>query len=162
MIYKDFIDGSGVYSAIFAIEGVKDKLPLINDVVTAKSLDAKFLYQNATKEVNDNLIDLENAVQIILARYYDKWVNYANELLARDKPVGTTTTIKTTGNTKAQTSAMDSNNLIDTDGTTQDATTTENTVTQQDRSQFLNMYQKYSIYDMIDTDIRRLLFINVY
>ena len=162
MIYKDFIDGSGVYSAIFAIEGVKEKLPLVNDVVTAKSLDAKFLYQNGTKEVNDNLIDLENAVQIILARYYDKWVNYANELLARDKPVGTTTTIKTTGNTKAQTSAMDSNNLIDTDGTTQDATTTENTVTQQDRSQFLNMYQKYSIYDMIDTDIRRLLFINVY
>lgn len=162
MIYKDFIDGSGVYSAIFAIEGVKEKLPLINNVVTAKSLDAKFLYQNGTKEVNDNLIDLENAVQIILARYYDKWVNYANELLARDKPVGSTTTIKTTGNTKAQTSAMDSNNLIDTDGTTQDATTTENTVTQQDRSQFLNMYQKYSIYDMIDTDIRRLLFINVY
>ena len=162
MIYKDFIDGSGVYSAIFAIEGVKEKLPLVNDVVTAKSLDAKFLYQNGTKEVNDNLIDLENAVQIILARYYDKWVNYANELLARDKPVGTTTTIKTTGNTKAQTSAMDSNNLIDTDGTTQDATTTENTGTQQDRSQFLNMYQKYSIYDMIDTDIRRLLFINVY
>ena len=162
MIYKDFIGDSGVYSAIFAIEGVKDKLPLINDVVTAKSLDAKFLYQNGTKEVNENLIDLENAVQIILARYYDKWVNYANELLLRDKPVGTTTTIKTTGNTKAQTSAMDSNNLIDTDGTTQDATTTENTVTQQDRSHFLNMYQKYSIYDMIDTDIRRLLFINVY
>lgn len=162
MIYKDFIGNSGVYSAIFAIEGVKEKLPLINDVVTAKSLDAKFLYQNGTKEVNENLIDLENAVQIILARYYDKWVNYANELLARDKPVGTTTTIKTTGNTKAQTSAMDSNNLIDTDGTTQDATTTENTVSQQDRSHFLNMYQKYSIYDMIDTDIRRLLFINVY
>lgn len=162
MLYKDFIDNSGVYSAIFAIEGVKEKLPLINDVVTAKSLDAKFLYQNGTKEVNDNLIDLENAVQIILARYYDKWVNYANELLIKDKPVGTTTTIKSTGNTKAQTSAMDSNNLIDTDGTTQDTSTTENTVTQQDRSQFLNMYQKYSIYDMIDTDIRRLLFINVY
>ena len=162
MIYKDFIDGSGVYSAIFAIEGVKDKLPLVNDVVTAKSLDAKFLYQNGTKEVNDNLIDLKNAVQIILARYYDKWVNYANELLVKDNPVGTTTTIKSSGNTKAQTSAMDSNNLIDTDGTTQDTTTTETTVTQQDRSQFLNMYQKYSIYDMIDTDIRRLLFINVY
>lgn len=162
MIYKDFIGNSGVYSAIFAIEGVKEKLPLINDVVTAKSLDAKFLYQNGTKEVNENLIDLENAVQIILARYYDKWVNYANELLARDKSVGTTTTIKSTGNTKAQTSAMDSNSLIDTDGTTQDTTTTENTVSQQDRSYFLNMYQKYSIYDMIDTDIRRLLFINVY
>lgn len=162
MLYKDFIGNSGVYSAIFAIEGVKEKLPLINNVVTAKSLDAKFLYQNGTKEVNDNLIDLENAVQIILARYYDKWVNYANELLLKDSPVGTTTTIKTTGNTKAQTSAMDSNNLIDTDGTTQDSTTTETTVSQQDRSQFLNMYQKYSIYDMIDTDIRRLLFINVY
>ena len=162
MIYKNFIDGSGIYSAIFAINGVKEKLPLINDVVTAKSLDAKFLYQNGNKEVNDNLIDLQNAVQIILARYYDKWVNYASELLLKDKPVGTTTTIKTSGNTKAQTSAMDSNNLIDTDGTTQDSTTTENTVSQQDRSQFLNMYQKYSIYDMIDTDIRRLLFINVY
>lgn len=162
MIYKNFIDGSGIYSAIFAIEGVKDKLPLINDVVTAKSLDAKFLYQNGNKEVNDNLIDLKNAVQIILARYYDKWVNYASELLVKDNPQGTITTIKTTGNTKAQTSAMDSSNLIDTDGTTQDSTTTENTVSQQDRSQFLNMYQKYSIYDMIDTDIRRLLFINVY
>lgn len=162
MLYKDFIGNSGVYSAIFAIEGVKDKLPLVNDIVTAKSLDAKFLYQNGNKEVNDNLIDLENAVQIILAHYYVKWVNYANELLSIDKPVGTTTTIKTTGNTKAQTSAMDSNNLIDTDGATQDTTTTENKVSQEDRSQFLNMYQKYSIYDMIDTDIRRLLFINVY
>ena len=162
MIYKDFIGDSGVYSAIFDIEGVKDKLPLTNDVVTTKSLDAKFLYQNGTKEFNDNLIELQNAVQIILSRYYDKWVNYVNELLIKDNPQGTTTTIKSTGNTKAQTSAMDSNNLIDTDGTTQDTTTTENTVTQQDRSQFLNMYQKYSIYDMIDTDIRRLLFINVY
>lgn len=162
MIYKNFIGDSGIYSAIFAINGVKEKLPLINDVVTAKSLDAKFLYQNGNKEVNDNLIDLQNAVQIILARYYDKWVNYASELLIKDNPVGTTTTIKSSGNTKAQTSAMDSNSLIDTDGTTQDSTTTENTVTQQDRSQFLNMYQKYSIYDMIDTDIRRLLFINVY
>lgn len=162
MLYKDFIDGSGVYSAIFAIKGVKEKLPLINDVVTAKSLDAKFLYQNGTKEVNDNLIDLQNTVQIILARYFDKWVNYVNELLIADNPQGTTTTIKTTGSTKAQTSAMDSNTLIDTDGSTQDTTTTQNTVTQQDRSQYLNMYQKYSIYDMIDTDIRRLLFINVY
>lgn len=162
MLYKDFIKGSGVYSAIFAIEGVKDKLPIVNDVVTAKTLDAKFLYQNGAKEVNDNLIDLQNAVQIILARYFDKWINYANELISRDNSVGTTTTIKTRGNTKAQTSAMDSNTLIDTDGTTQDTTTIENTVTQQDRSQFLNMYQKYSIYDMIDTDIRRLLFINVY
>ena len=162
MIYKDFIGNSGVYSAIFAIEGVKDKLPLINDIVTAKSLDAKFLYQNGNKEVNDNLIDLENAVQIILARYYDKWVNYANELLSQYNTVGTTTTIKSTGNTKAQTSAIDSNTLIDTDGTTRDISTTENKVSQQDRSQFLNMYQNYSIYDMIDTDIRRLLFINVY
>ena len=162
MIYKNFIGDSGIYSAIFAINGVKEKLPLINDVVTAKSLDAKFLYQNGNKEVNDNLIDLQNAVQIILARYYDKWVNYASELLIKDNPVGTTTTIKSSGNTKAQTSAMDSNSLIDTDGTRQDSTTTENTVTQQDRPQFLNMYQKYSIYDMIDTDIRRLLFINVY
>ena len=162
MIYKDFIGNSGVYSAIFAIEGVKDKLPLVNDVVTAKSLDAKFLYQNGNKEVNDNLIDLENAVQIILARYYDKWVNYANELLSQYNTVGTTTTIKSTGNTKAQTSAMDSNTLIDTDGTIRNISTTENKVSQQDRSQFLNMYQNYSIYDMIDTDIRRLLFINVY
>ena len=162
MIYKDFIGNSGVYSAIFAIEGVKDKLPLVNDIVTAKSLDAKFLYQNGNKEVNDNLIDLENAVQIILARYYDKWVNYANELLSQYNTVGTTTTIKSTGNTKAQTSAIDSNTLIDTDGTTRDISTTENKVSQQDRSQFLNMYQNYSIYDMIDTDIRRLLFINVY
>ena len=162
MLYKDFIDGSGVYSAIFAIEGVKDKLPLVNDVVTSKSLDAKFLYQNGNKEVNDNLIDLENAVQIILARYYDKWVNYANELLSQYNPVGTTTTIKSTGSSKAQTSAIDSNSLIDTDGTTRDISTTENKVSQQDRSQFLSIYQKYSIYDMIDTDIRRLLFINVY
>lgn len=162
MIYKDFIGNSGVYSAIFAIEGVKEKLPLINEVVTAKSLDAKFLYQNGTKEVNENLIDLENAVQIILARYYDKWVNYANELLSQYNHVGTTTTITSTGDTKSQTSAMDSNTLIDTDGTTRDISTTENKVSQQDRSQFLNMYQNYSIYDMIDTDIRRLLFINVY
>ena len=131
MIYKDFIEDSGVYSAIFANEDIKNNLPLINDVITTEDLDAKFLYQNANKEVNDGLGSLENAVKIILARYYSKWVNYANELITDTKNLGTTTTIKTTGNTKAQTSAMDSNNLIDTDGTTQDATTTENTITQQ-------------------------------
>lgn len=162
MIYKDFIGDSGIYSAIFANKDVQNKLPLINDVITTDDLDAKFLYQNANKEVNDGLNTLEQAVKIILAKYFTKWVNYANELLAQDNPVGTTTTIKTTGNTKAQTSAMDSSNLIDTDGTTQDTTTTQNTITQQDRAQYLNTYQKYSIYDMIDTDIRRLLFINVY
>lgn len=162
MLYKDFIGGSGIYSAIFANNDIKNKLPLINDIVTTDDLDAKFLYQNANKEVNENLGSLENAVKIILARYYSKWVNYANELLADVKNLGTTTTIKTTGSSKAQTSAMDSSNLIDTDGTTQDTTTTQNTITQQDRSQFLSTYQKYSIYDMIDTDIRRLLFINVY
>lgn len=162
MLYKDFISDSGIYSAIFANKDVQNKLPLINDVITTDDLDAKFLYQNANKEVNDGLNTLEQAVKIILAKYFTKWVNYANELLAQDNPVGTTTTIKTTGNTKAQTSAMDSSNLIDTDGTTQDTTTTQNTITQQDRAQYLNTYQKYSIYDMIDTDIRRLLFINVY
>lgn len=162
MLYKDFAGNSGVYSAIFAIEGVKDKLPLINEVVTPKTLDSKFMYQNSQKEVNDGLTDLQTAVQIILARYYDKWVNYAHELLMQDNPVGTTTTITTNENQKAQTSAMDSSDLIDTDGTTADTKTTQNTVSQQDRTQFLNTYQKYSIYDMIDTDIRRLLFINVY
>lgn len=162
MIYKDFVESSGIYSAIFAVDGIQDKLPLINDVVTVESLDAKFMYQNSQKEVNEGLIDLDSTVKIILAKYFDKWANYADVLLKENKPLGTITTVNSTMNQKAQTSAMDSAELIDTDGSKSDSETTQTTISQKDRTQYLTTYQRYSIYDMIDTDIRRLLFKNVY
>lgn len=162
MLYKDFVGSGGIYSAIFAVDGIQDKLPLINDVVTVESLDAKFMYQNSQKEVNEGLIDLSNTVKIILAKYFDKWTNYADVLLKENKPLGTTTTVNSTMNQKAQTSAMDSAELIDTDGSKSDSETTQTTISQRDRTQYLTTYQRYSIYDMIDTDIRRLLFKNVY
>ena len=72
MIYKDFIGDSGVYSAIFAIEGVKDKLPLkANKSGIFKSYSCRSLQaiidkieecKSKIESIQENIVDYQNEI----------------------------------------------------------------------------------------------------
>ena len=156
MLYNE--SNHDIYKQLFTIP--KFDLKLTNDLVTVDFLDKKFTYQNANKELQ--LDDLSLAAQIIVAKYYDKWSTYINAVLSKNVPLGEKTTTETVANSSNNVSAMDSPTTVPING--QDATSKETTTreTADNVGKMLTLYQKYSIYDMIDTDIRRVLFLNVY
>lgn len=158
MLYGD--EKKGIYSELFKLPNFN--LPLTNDIVTIDFLDKKFMYQNSQKEINLGLEDLDVAAKILVAKYYDKWLTYINAVNNKNLPVGETTTTTQTGIINNTTSAMDSDELINTDGQNNKNTIETTVINADNTSKMLNLYQKFSVYDMIDTDIRRLLFVNVY
>lgn len=156
MLYNE--SNHDIYKQLFAIP--KFDLKLTNDLVTVDFLDKKFTFQNSNKELQ--LDDLSLAAQIIVAKYYDKWSTYINAVSSKNLQLGEKTTTETVANSSNNVSAMDSPTTVPING--QDATSKETTTkeTADNVGKMLTLYQKYSIYDMIDTDIRRVLFLNVY
>ena len=159
-------ENHGIYTALFDSlrdSGVSD---LTNQYVTAQKLDARFAFQNNQKEL---LFDnFQTACDVLLAKYYTKWVNLIQGVLKTNLPAGasTITTTKNSGGstTTNNVSAYDTNDLIPNDSTKIDndqtvtVTTTDITVTQF----IMNLYKNSSIYDIINADIRHTLFSNIY
>lgn len=135
-------------------------LKLTNDLVTVDFLDKKFSFQNDSKELL--LTDLSLAAKIIVAKYYDKWNTYISTVLSKNLPVGETTITETDANSNDNVAAMDSPTNIPVSGQDAHSKVTTTVSTAKNVGYLLGVYQKYSIYDMIDTDIRRTLFLNVY
>lgn len=158
MLYSEVAQNDGIYKQLFALPHFE--LPITNDVVTVDFLDKKFLFQNANKDLQ--LPNLQVAAQIVAAKYYDKWNTYIKAVLSKNLPNGETTTTETTGTTNNNVSAMDAPTSVPVNGQDLHTSTTTTVNSAQNTSFLLNLYQKYSIYDMIDTDIRRTLFLNVY
>lgn len=147
-----------IYSQLYKIPNFN--LPLTNSLVTIDFLDKKFSYQNDGKELL--LTDLSLAAQIIVAKYYDKWNTYISTVLSKNLPVGETTTTESVANSSDNVAAMDSPTNIPVSGQDAHSKVTTTVATAKNVGDLLSVYQKYSIYDMIDTDIRRTLFLNVY
>ena len=147
-----------IYSQLYKIPNFN--LTLTNSLVTIDFLDKKFSYQNANKELL--LDDLSLAAQIIVAKYYDKWNTYISTVLSKNLPVGETTTTESVANSNDNVTAMDSPTNIPVSGQDAHSKVTTTVATAKNVGDLLSVYQKYSIYDMIDTDIRRTLFLNVY
>ena len=159
-------ENHGIYTALFDSlrdSGVSD---LTNQYVTAQKLDARLAFENNTKEL---LFDnFQTACDVLLAKYYSKWVNLIKGVLKSNLPAGASTITETKnsgGNTTTNNvSAYDTSDLIPNDSTTVDnnqtITTTSTDIT---GTQFiLNLYKNGSIYDIINEDIRHTLFSNVY
>ena len=158
-------ENHGIYTALFdnlRDSGVSD---LTNQYVTAQKLDARFAFENNQKEL---LFDnFQTACDVLLAKYYTKWVNLIQGVLKTNLPAGasTITTTKNSGGstTTNNVTAYDTSDLIPNDSTTVDndqtvtVTTTDITGTQF----IMNIYKDSTIYDIINADIRHTLFSNI-
>ena len=143
-------------------------LNIVNDLVTADYLDKGFYFHNGDKTIQKDNLTLSDYSDIILASYYDKWKTYINVLLDNEFKNGESsrseTTTKGTVTNTNKVSAYDSNDLIDDSAVEQNnnITATTTLTTQDSTLKMLNVYQKYSVYAMIETDIRKTLFNIVY
>ena len=143
-------------------------LNIVNDLVTADYLDKGFYFHNGDKTIQKDNLTLSDYSDIILASYYDKWKTYINVLLDTEFKNGESsrseTTTKGTVTNTNKVSAYDSNDLIDDSAVEQNnnITATTTLITQDSTLKMLNVYQKYSVYAMIETDIRKTLFNIVY
>lgn len=159
-------ENHGIYTALFDSlrdSGVND---LTNQYVTAQKLDARFAFENNQKELLFDNFQL--ACDVLLAKYYSKWVNLIQGVLKSNLPAGASTITETKNSggstTTNNVSAYDTSDLIPNDSSTidnnQTVTTTTTDIT---GTQFImNLYKNSSIYDIINEDIRHTLFSNVY
>ena len=169
MIYSEVVANNSNHGIYWELLQHKNfDLNIVNDLVTVDYLDKSFYFHNGTKTIQKDNLTLSDYSDIILASYYDKWKTYINVLLDNEFKNGTssrseTTTTGTVTNTN-KVSAYDSNDLIDDSAVQQNnnITATTTLTTQDSILQMLSVYQKYSVYAMIDTDIRKTLFNIVY
>lgn len=165
MIYLNFAKDKGIYKAIFDLPNVK--LNVTNDVITTDYLDSSFMFHNGGKIVVDNLTDIDMAAKIIVTDYYPKWLNFVDSILqGSNLTYGTSTHQETTGNNTAtnKVSAYDSNDLVNDGQTSQNnLITSDTTVTNlNDLNNLIELYQNNKVYDIINSDIRTILFHNIY
>lgn len=164
MLYQDMVisEDRGIYSALF--DGLKNSgiTDLGNQYITAQKLDARFAFENNLKECYFKTF--QQAVDVLIGKYYNKWSNLISGVLKSDLPNGasTVTETKSTGKNTNNVSAYDSESLITDSGNDSEANTTT-TVTDITGTQFImNLYKNNTVYDIINTDIRRTLFRNIY
>lgn len=168
MLYQDLIAGEnhGIYTALFDSlrdAGVSD---LKDTYITAEKLDARFSFENDDKECYFKT--LQQACDVLTAKYLAKWTNLIKGVLKNNLPAGATSYSVSDGknelDNKNSVSAYDSNALVTDSGNNSNGTN-HNELTTYDLTgqQFiLNLYKNNNVYDIINTDIRKTLFRNVY
>lgn len=169
MIYSEAVANNLNHGIYWELTQHKNfDLNIVNDLVTADYLDKGFYFHNGDKTIQKDNLTLSDYSDIILASYYDKWKTYINVLLDTEFKNGESsrseTTTKGTVTNTNKVSAYDSNDLIDDSAVEQNnnITATTTLITQDSTLKMLNVYQKYSVYAMIETDIRKTLFNIVY
>lgn len=169
MIYSEAVANNSNHGIYWELTQHKNfDLNIVNDLVTADYLDKGFYFHNGDKTIQKDNLTLSDYSDIILASYYDKWKTYINVLLDNEFKNGESsrseTTTKGTVTNTNKVSAYDSNDLIDDSAVQQNnnITATTTLTTQDSTLNMLNVYQKYSVYAMIETDIRKTLFNIVY
>ena len=169
MIYSEVVANNSNHGIYWELTQHKNfDLNIVNDLVTADYLDKGFYFHNGDKTIQKDNLSLSDYSDIILASYYDKWKTYINVLLDNEFKNGESsrseTTTKGTVTNTNKVSAYDSNDLIDDSAVEQNnnITATTTLTTQASTLNMLNVYQKYSVYAMIETDIRKTLFNIVY
>ena len=169
MIYSEAVANNLNHGIYWELTQHKNfDLNIVNDLVTADYLDKGFYFHNGDKTIQKDNLTLSDYSDIILASYYDKWKTYINVLLDTELKNGESsrseTTTKGTVTNTNKVSAYDSNDLIDDSAVEQNnnITATTTLITQDSTLKMLNVYQKYSVYAMIETDIRKTLFNIVY
>lgn len=165
--YKELTDTSktGIYTLL--LDKLKDdNLKLTNSQVTAQRLDSRFSFENNLKECLFD--DLKNAIDVLIAKYYTKWIKLIDGFLNGNLKDGATQTTVYNGNMNNNStnsiSAYDSDDLLKDSGLTadtkQDYTSSVYSLSGQVLIQ--NLYTNNLVYDTINTDIRHTLFNQIY
>ena len=165
--YEELVqkNDAGIYTLLFD-QLKNDDFKIANAYVTSQRLDARFSFENNLKECLFD--DLTNAVDVLIAKYYGKWSKLINGLLNDNLKDGATqtTVYNGTGNSDQTNtvSAYDSDDLLKDSGLTantkQDYTSKVYSLNGQVLIQ--SLYTNNLVYDTINTDIRHLLFNQIY
>lgn len=156
---------AGIYTLL--LDQLKsDDFKLANSYVTSQRLDARFSFENNLKECLFD--DLTKAVDVLIAKYYNKWSKLVNGILNDNLKDGATqtTVYNGTGNSDQTNtvSAYDSDDLLKDSGLTantkQDYTSKVYSLNGQVLIQ--SLYTNNVVYDTINTDIRHTLFNQIY
>lgn len=167
MIYQDIVkqDDMGIYTAL--LDKIQDsKLKIADSYITAQRLDARFAFENNLKECNFE--DFNSAVDVLIAKFYTKWVHifdiFENSDLASGASQTTVYNGSSNGNSKSQVSAYDSTELVDDGGLTSDSKQnyTSSVYNLSGQQLIQSIYTNNFVYDTINTDIRHTLFNQIY
>ena len=158
MIYSEWTaTNTGIF---YQINRVK-VLPFTTDTITVNNLDQEFLLENGNKEMFSN--DTEILVNSILAAFYQKWEDLTTFYKTIDP--GTTSEIISTSNNdeqnKSKIALNDSADMFTTGGNSTNATGQTSTKTK-NYTRYKDFVLSSNFYDIIKTQIRNYIFINVY
>lgn len=162
MLYDDLIDneGRGIYTALF--DGLRDSdlSKLTDTYITANKLDSRFEFENGKK---DCLIkSLTQACDILTAKYLAKWTRLINSLDKLDDGASSKTVNGGSVETINSITAYDDEGFIDDTKTTQTDSTNQTKYSLNGVKFVMNVFNNNYIYDIINSDIRKTLFRNVY
>lgn len=162
MIYDDLIDneGRGIYTALFDTLRDSDLSKLTDTYITANKLDARFEFENGQKECL--VKSLTQACDILTAKYLAKWTKLINTFNNLDDGANSKTVNGGSLETVNSITAYDDDGFIDDTKTTQTDTTNQTTYNISGVSFVMNVFKNNYIYDIINSDIRKTLFRNVY
>lgn len=160
MIYSDW---TAINTGIFYQLNRVKVLPFTSDNMTVNNLDQDFLLENAEKEMFNG--DTEKIVNSILAAFYDQWQDLTtfyksiepgitNELIS-------TSNNNTQNNNKIALNDSDTNAMFTTGGNDLSSSAQTSTKTK-DISGYKEFVLSNNFYDIIKTELRNYLFINVY
>lgn len=165
--YEELVQKNDVGIYTLLLDQLKsDNFKIANAYVTSQRLDARFSFENNLKECLFD--DLTKAVDVLIAKYYDKWSKLINGILNDNLKDGATqtTVYNGTGNSDQTNtvSAYDSDDLLKDSGLTantkQDYTSKVYSLSGQALIQ--SLYTNNIVYDTINTDIRHTLFNQIY
>lgn len=167
MIYQDLVaqTNAGIYTLLLDKLQNSD-LALTNSYVTAQRLDSRFSFENSAKDCYFD--DLTNAVDVLIATYYSKWLHLVSTFEKGELKDGASSVNIYSGNGSGENSnnvsAYDSNELVnDSTLTTNSKQDYTNTVYDlKGQNLIKSIYTNNFVYDTINTDIRHTLFSNIY
>ena len=100
MLYQDLVQSEkmGIYTALF--DSIKDPhiSDLTNTYITAQKLDARFAFENNTKECY--FLTFAQAVDVLIAKYFNKWIQLVNNVLNPNLSNGASSITETQANSK--------------------------------------------------------------
>ncbi len=156
--YSDWCkDNTGIFYQLNKVQ----PLPFVTANKPVSSLDIDFLAENGNKQMV--FTDVDTLVNSIIAEYYDIWLDLTN--FYKQIPAGVTAETTTTGNDstngKDQVALNNDTSLYDISGNSTVSTTNTNTQTK-DFLAYKNFVLSANFYDIIKSNIRNYIFINVY
>lgn len=162
MLYKEMLIGEsgGIYTALFDSLRDTDLNKLTDTYITASKLDERFNFENGEKDCLFNT--LTQAVDVLTAKYLAKWIKLINSVNNLDDGANSKTVNGGSVETVNSITAYDDDGFIDDTKQTQTDNTTQTQYNISGVQFVMNVFNNNYVYDIINSDIRKTLFRNVY